>query len=78
LDTAAFLMMRRGRLQTIGLNTDTLAPPFSAIGIKGTPAGTALQVTATNPGTAYLRLGLSPDTRNLAAAVDQVTIRELN
>ncbi len=61
-------------LQTLGLATDALVPPFSAIGVKSAPAGTALQTTANNKGTAYLRLGLSPDTRNLAAAVDKITI----
>jgi hypothetical protein len=61
-------------LQTVGLATDALVPPFSAIGVKGAPTGTALQTTTHNSGTAYLRLGRSPDTRNLAAAVDKVTI----
>ncbi len=61
-------------LQTLGLSTGSLTPPFSAIGVKGAPAGTALSATAGSSGTAYLRLGPSPDTRSLAAAVDKVTI----
>jgi hypothetical protein len=61
-------------LQTVGLATDALMPPFAALGVKGAPAGTALQTTANNKDTAYLRLGRSPDTRNLAAAVDKITI----
>ncbi len=62
-------------LQALGLNTKNLAPPFSAIGVKGTPTGTALQVGGDSESTAYLRLGASADTRHLAAAVDQVLIR---
>ncbi len=77
LDAAAFFNAETlANLQSLGLNTDALTPPFSAIGVKGAPAGTALQVTATNSATAYLRLGLSPDTRTLAAAVDKITISE--
>jgi hypothetical protein len=59
-------------LQGIGLADPQLEPPFSAIGVKGALPGQALQ--ANGDGTAYLRLGASPDTRNLAAAVDLVTI----
>jgi len=59
-------------LQSIGLSPDSLTPPLSAIGVKGAAPGTAL--AATGEGTAYLRLGGIPDTRSLAAAVDQVVI----
>ena len=59
-------------LQSIGLTSDGLRSPFSAIGVKGAPTGMALQ--ATGEGTAYLRLGDIPDIRPLAAAVDKVTI----
>jgi hypothetical protein len=59
-------------LQSLGLAPEALLPPFSAIGVKGAPAGTTLQ--ASGEGTAYLRLGRSPDTRPLAAAVDWVSI----
>ena len=59
-------------LQSIGLTTETLGPPFSAIGVKGAAPGTAL--AAAGEGTAYLRLGANPDTRQLAAAVEQVVI----
>jgi hypothetical protein len=59
-------------LQSLGLSAETLTPPFSAIGVKGASGATALQ--ATGEGTAYLRLGANPDTRNLAAAVDKVII----
>ncbi len=58
-------------LASLGLKTDLLKPPFSAIGVKDTPAP-ALQ--ATGQGTAYLRLGANPDLRHLAAAVDWVKI----
>jgi hypothetical protein len=54
---------------------ESLTPPFSAIGVKGAPAGTALQ-TAGDGNPAYLRLGPSPDTRTLAAAVDKVIIAQ--
>jgi hypothetical protein len=61
-----------GALQSLGLAADTLRPPFSVIGVKGaTPSAPPV---ATGAGTAYLRLGPPADTRNLAAAVDQVTI----
>lgn len=60
-------------LTSIGLNTESLSPPFSAIGVKGSPMGTALQ--ATGEGNAYLRIGAVPDNRPLAAAVDWVMIR---
>jgi hypothetical protein len=63
-------------LSSLGLNTDHLAAPFSAIGVKGAPAGTALQAAAGPEGTAYLRLGASSDTRDLAAAVDKIVIRK--
>lgn len=59
-------------LQTLGLPPEALVPPFSAIGIKGAPPGSALQ--ASGEGTAYLRLGHNPDTRTLAVAVDWVTV----
>jgi len=59
-------------LQSLGLSTEGLNPPFSAIGVKGAPGGTALQ--ATGNGMAYLRLGANPDIRPLAAAVDKVII----
>ncbi|GIK40738.1 MAG: hypothetical protein BroJett011_45710 [Chloroflexota bacterium] len=61
-------------LQSLGLSGDSLSAPFTAIGVKGAPAGTALQMTGSDTETAYLRLGHSPDIRNLAAAVDKVTI----
>ena len=59
-------------LTTIGLNTESLSPPFSAIGVKGSPSGTALQ--AMGEGNAYLRIGRVPDNRPLAAAIDWVEI----
>ncbi|MCB0165095.1 MAG: hypothetical protein KDI79_12765 [Anaerolineae bacterium] len=61
-------------LQSTGLAVDTLAAPFSAIGVKGAAGGSALQ--AQGEGAAYLRLGLSPDTRSLAAAIDTITITQ--
>jgi hypothetical protein len=61
-------------LQSIGLSPDSLSPPFSAIGVKGAVPGTAF--AATGEGTAYLRLGGVPDTRPLAAAVDEVVISQ--
>jgi hypothetical protein len=61
--------------QSLGLSVESLTPPFSAIGVKGAPAGTALQ-TAGDGNPAYLRLGPSPDTRTLAAAVDKVIIAQ--
>ncbi|HXW01718.1 MAG TPA: interleukin-like EMT inducer domain-containing protein, partial [Anaerolineae bacterium] len=61
-------------LQSLGLMTKALTPPFAAIGVKGAAAGTALQAVGDAHGTAYLRVGLSPDTRRLAAAVDKVVI----
>ncbi len=72
--TAFFQAETRLALQSLGLSTDTLMPPFSAIGVKGAPPGTALQTTSNGRGTAYLRLGASPDTRPLAAAVDRMII----
>jgi hypothetical protein len=60
-------------LQSLGVSVETLAPPFSAIGVKGAPPESALQ--AAGEGQAYLRLGANPDTRNLAAAVDKVIIK---
>lgn len=62
-------------LQSLGLSVEALAAPFSAIGVKGAPSGTALQTTGSNENSAYLRLGANPDVRSLAAAVDQVIIR---
>ena len=59
-------------LASVGLAPEALAAPFSAIGVKGAAPATALQ--AAGPGSAYLRLGANPDTRNLAAAVDKVVI----
>jgi hypothetical protein len=61
--------------QSLGLSVESLTPPFSAIGVKGAPAGTALQ-TAGDGNPAYLRLGPNPDTRTLAAAVDKVIIAQ--
>jgi hypothetical protein len=62
----------RVALQSIGLSTEKIAPPFSVIGVKGARVGTALQAVGESGG--YLRLGGNADTRNLAAAVAQVTI----
>lgn len=77
LDAAAYFdAATLASLQALGMSTDTLSPPFSAIGVKGAPAGTALQTAGNDSGTAYLRLGPSPDTRHLAAAVDKVTISQ--
>lgn len=61
-------------LQRLGLNVDTPAPPWSAIGLKGAAPGTTLQISGGDAGTAYLRLGAVPDDRTLAAAVDWVTV----
>ncbi|MBE7555410.1 MAG: hypothetical protein HS126_30540 [Anaerolineales bacterium] len=63
-------------LQSLGLSGNSLSAPFAAIGVKGAPAGTALQATGRDTETAYLRLGPSPDTRNLAAAVDKIIISQ--
>ena len=60
-------------LESLGLTN--FKPPFSAIGVQGAASGAALQVSSDNAATAYLRLGASPDTRHLAAAVDKVIIR---
>ena len=61
-------------LQSLGLTTEALTPPFAAIGVKGAAAGSALQAVGDAQGRAYLRVGFSPDTRNLAAAVDEAVI----
>ncbi len=61
-------------LAGLGLDTATLQPPVSAIGVKEAAPGTALQTGGGDGGTAYLRLGGVPDTRWLAAAVDKVTL----
>ncbi len=61
-------------LQTIGLATDLLTPPFSVIGVKGAAPGAAL--VAAGEGAAYLRIGAPADIRPLAAAVDRVTISQ--
>jgi hypothetical protein len=60
-------------LETIGViwPADS-APPLSAIGVKGATPGQAAQ--ASGEGTAYLRLGASPDIRTLAAAADRISI----
>jgi hypothetical protein len=65
--TAFFDADTLAALEAVGLATDALTPPFSAMGVKGAPAGSALQA-------AYLRLGAVPDTRPLAAAVAEVNI----
>lgn len=70
--TANFSTGTVAALESIGLAGGALTPPFSAIGVTGAAPGTALQ--ANGQGTAYLRLGGNPDTRPLAAAVDQVSI----
>ena len=57
-----------------GLWEDTCCEFF--LGVKGAPAGSGLYVVGNDANTAYLRLGLSPDTRNLAAAIDRVTISQ--
>jgi hypothetical protein len=73
LDAAAFFNAdTSAAFESVGLSPEALTPPFSAIGVKGAAAGTALQVSGAE--TAYLRLGPSSDTRNLAAAVDKVII----
>ncbi len=59
-------------LQSLGLPAQIPAPPFSAIGLKGAATNTA--TLASGEGTAYIRLGAIPDSRNLAAALDKVTI----
>lgn len=75
LDAAAFFNEDTlTSLQSLGLSGNNLSAPFVAIGVKGAPAGTAVQTAGSDTETAYLRLGPSPDTRNLAAAVDKVTI----
>jgi hypothetical protein len=73
LDAAAFFTPdTQAAFQSIGLPPNLPAPPFSAVGVKGGSPGTGLLVA--NQGSAYLRLGASPDTRPLAAAVGQVII----
>ncbi len=75
LDAVAYLNENAlAALQSIGLPATKPTTPFSAIGVKGAAPGTA--AVAAGEGTAYLRLGLSPDERNLAAAVDRVTISQ--
>ncbi len=59
-------------LESLGLSAQGLTPPFSAIGVKGAPPGTALQ--AAGEGSAYLRRGDIADARPLAAAVDKIVI----
>ena len=61
-------------LRSLGVAVEGLAPPFSAIGVKGAPAETA--ALASGERSAYLRLGGSADTRNLAAAIDWVRFEE--
>ncbi|MBX3015353.1 MAG: hypothetical protein KF832_27785 [Caldilineaceae bacterium] len=46
---------------------------FSIVGVQGAPAGSAAQVV--DPNGAYLRIGLDPDRRSLAAAVDWVALQ---
>ena len=46
--------------------------PYSLVGLNGAAAGAAAEAA----GDAYLRLGASPDTRPLSAAVDWVEIRK--
>ncbi len=65
-------------LQSLGLTTEGLTVPFSAIGLKGASPGQALQAVGTPETSAYLRLGAVPDNRTLAAAVDFITIRVAN
>ena len=73
LDAAAYLNDNAlAALQSIGLPATKPTTPFSAIGVKGAAPGTA--AVAAGEGTAYLRLGLAADTRQLAAAVDRVAI----
>jgi hypothetical protein len=74
--TAFFNTDTLASFQSLGLSAATLTPPFSAIGVKGAPAGTALQASGSGADTAYLRLGASPDNRNLAAAVDKVIVAQ--
>jgi hypothetical protein len=59
-------------LATIGANSQGVNAPLSIIGVKGADSGEAVQ--ASGEGTAYLRLGASPDTRDLTAAVDTISI----
>jgi len=61
-------------LESVGLNTENLIPPFSAIGIADVAPGTALQANGNTDTSAYLHLGAIPDNRNLAAAVNQMII----
>jgi hypothetical protein len=72
--TAFFTAETWQALQQLGLAPAPVTPPLAAIGVKGAEPGTALQVTGQAGTTAYLRLGAAPDTRPLAAAVDQFTI----
>lgn len=75
LDAASFFSAETtAALETVGASTDSLTPPFSIIGVKGAAGGAALQ--AAGEGTAYLRLGANPDTRDLAAAVDKIVISD--
>jgi hypothetical protein len=57
---------------TLGGSPAVPTVPYSLIGIKGAAPGTAQEAT----GEAYLRLGTSPDTRPLSAAVDWLEIRK--
>ncbi len=74
--TAFFSADTQAALQSLGLDTSALGVPFAAVGVKNAVPDAALQTGADSGGTAYLRLGPSADTRSLAAAVDQVIIRQ--
>jgi hypothetical protein len=68
-DAAAFL---KEGFAALGGSTAIPTVPYSLIGIKGAAPGTAQEAT----GEAYLRLGASPDTHPLSAAIDWVEIRK--
>jgi hypothetical protein len=72
--TAFFDAETIAALRLLGLATEELTPPFSAIGVKGAAPGTVLQAIGGSESTAYLRLGAISDTRKLATAVDEVKI----
>jgi hypothetical protein len=68
-DAAALLT---GGFEALGGSPGIPTIPYSLIGLKGAPPGTAAEATDD----AYLRLGANPDTRPLSAAVDWLEIHK--
>ncbi len=68
VDAGAFLS---AGFEMLGGSVGVPAMPYSLIGVKGAAVGTAAESTD-----GYLRLGRTPDTRSLSAAVDWVEISQ--